>query len=1382
MNKPQTGSSRIWLTFAMFVLLYIAFATYVYWEKRIDHANDQRHLSFMLADELRQSSDDLTRMARTYVVTGNPIYKQYYQEIIDIRNGRRPRPEGYFYAYWDLVLGASPPASRVPSGQAIALLDLMRQSGFADAELSKLSEAKANSDALTSLEFEAMKLAESTGPHAEADHAKARQMMFDEHYHQVKATIMQPINEAFAMMDQRTLDAVNDAERIALLFRYMFIAITIGTIYLLWRTYANLRATLGDTVENIYAHMRRIGSGDFSTTISVARGMENSVLASVAEMQATLHGSELERAKIEEALRDSQQKAVNALAELNYQKFALDQHAIVAITDAGGVITYVNDKFCEISGYLREELLGNNHRILNSGTHPKEFFRSMFDTIMAGKVWRGEICNRTKSGDLYWVLTTIVPYIDGVNKPTRYIAIRTDITERKKDEAALQDSKQQYDHLVTNIPVGVYLLHTTPDGAFSFRYVSPRFCDLLNVTAEDTYRDPHAPFGSIYPDDIPELVRLNQAAIQNPKPFMWEGRALVNKCVRWLRIESTPEPQENGSYLWDGVVADISDRKEAELNQAIYQRVIATAQDGFWRFNTDGYLLEVNQAYADAMGYKKEELVGMHITQLSVITSTPELARQRIENIMNHPEYSHFETQHRHKNGHIVYFSASNTYLPETGCIFSFLHDITERKKSESEMLVAQRELRRNQDLLNEAQRLGKIASWELDLVSGELRWSDEVYHMFELDPAKFKPSYANFLNAIHPDDRDKVNNAYTKSLENRESYEVVHRLLMTDGRIKWVREHCLSDFDADNKPLRSLGTVQDITKEKLAEDQLRVAAIAFETHEAIMITDANVNIIRVNQAFQHITGYSADEVLGKNPRILSSGRHDREYYAAMWQKLLNDGSWTGEIWDRRKNGQIYPKWLTISVVNDNIGKISEYVAIFSDITARKQAEEEIYSLAYYDILTRLPNRRFMLDRLRQAQSTSARSKQYGALMFIDMDKFKVLNDTLGHDYGDQFLIEIARRLLNCVREVDTVARIGGDEFVVLLEEIGQSPEEVSQKVALVAEKIRTSLSSPYQLGEHEHHSSPSIGVSLYFGNDAPLESILKHADMAMYRAKESGRNAVRFFDPSMQIAVETRAALEADLRLAIQQEQLQLYYQIQLNSELSPMGAEALVRWIHPVRGVVPPMQFIPIAEESSLILDIGYWVLKTACKQLALWSKDEQTKNLILAVNVSAQQFKRQDFVDSLTTLVNIHGINPNRLKLELTESLVLNDVLDVVTKMHLLKVLGVRLSLDDFGTGYSSLSYLKQLPLDQIKIDQSFVRDVITDPGNAVMVQTIIGLAKNFRVNVIAEGVENDAQLNFLKQNGCMAYQGYLFGRPVPINEFEDLLRQYRRIALD
>jgi len=559
-------------------------------------------------------------------------------------------------------------------------------------------------------------------------------------------------------------------------------------------------------------------------------------------------------------------------------------------------------------------------------------------------------------------------------------------------------------------------------------------------------------------------------------------------------------------------------------------------------------------------------------------------------------------------------------------------------------------------------------------------------------------------------------------------------------------------------------------------EAALRIAAIAFEIDEGMLVTDKHSVIIRVNQAFTRMTGYSADEAIGKTPALLlQSGRHNAAFYQAMWESVNHNHHWQGEIWNKRKNGEIYPEWLSISAVLGTNGTIVNYIGSFIDITEGKQAENDIHQLAFYDPLSQLPNRRYLLNRLRQALSISARNQAGGALMFIDLDNFKTLNDTKGHDIGDLLLIEVAKRLQECIRDGDTVSRFGGDEFVLLLEGLSAEKAHAAVQARGVGEKILVALSQPYFLEGCELYSSSSMGITLFIDHAEKLDELLKQADTAMYEAKKSGRNALRFFDPVMQAELESRARLETGLREALRNQEFRLYYQMQVNHEGQIIGAEVLLRWFYPDVGLVSPLQFIPLAEETGLILPIGHWVLESACRQIKSWESDPHTRDLMLAVNVSGRQFRQTDFVAQVIEVIHQTGINPQSLKLELTESIVLDNVGDTIAKMQALKQAGVRFSMDDFGTGYSSLSYLTRLPLDQLKIDQSFVCNIGTRPTDAVIVQTIIGMANNLGMEVIAEGVETQAQCDFIMAAGCMRYQGYLFGKPVPIEQFEAQLRR-------
>lgn len=557
------------------------------------------------------------------------------------------------------------------------------------------------------------------------------------------------------------------------------------------------------------------------------------------------------------------------------------------------------------------------------------------------------------------------------------------------------------------------------------------------------------------------------------------------------------------------------------------------------------------------------------------------------------------------------------------------------------------------------------------------------------------------------------------------------------------------------------------------AAADLRVSATAFDAQEGMFVTDAEGVIQRVNNAFTQLTGYSASEVIGQTPRLLSSGQHDAVFYALMWQSINETGKWAGEIWNRRKNGEIYPEYLAITAVKDESGVVNNYVATFNDISDSKAATNEIQVLAFYDALTGLPNRRLLLDRLLQALASSVRSNRMGALLLIDLDNFKTLNETMGHDIGDLLLRQVAERLTACVRNGDTVARLGGDEFIVMLEEIGAQTVDSVTHTTTIAEKILNSLNLPYRLEKHECHSTPSIGATLFSGTQQSADELMKQVDIAMYQAKKAGRNGLRFFDSKMQDAISARASLEADLRVALINSEFQLHYQIQVNSLGAALGAEVLIRWMHPQRGMVSPAQFIPLAEESGLILPVGEWVLKTACHQLKVWQDNALTRELTLAVNVSSKQFRQAEFVELVKKTLQSSGANPSLLKLELTESLLLENIDEIIAKMNELKLMGIHFSIDDFGTGYSSLQYIKRLPLDQLKIDQSFVRDIMDDNNDAAIVQTIIAMSDALGLNVIAEGVETREQRAFLDSHGCHTFQGYLFSKPIPLEQFEVLL---------
>ena len=736
---------------------------------------------------------------------------------------------------------------------------------------------------------------------------------------------------------------------------------------------------------------------------------------------------------------------------------------------------------------------------------------------------------------------------------------------------------------------------------------------------------------------------------------------LLSRDGSEYRISDSAAPIRNAAGEIVGVVlvfSDITERYRAEEDLRQTRFSVDAASDALFWMTPDARVVDVNEAACRALGYSREDLLQMHLSDFDAQYDAERWSQQFDE--LRQCGSMTFESSHRARDGSVFPVEVVANYVKygneERNC--SFIRDITARKQAEA--ALQEKEERWKFALEGSAEGV-----WDWNIQTGEVVFSRRWKEMAGYSDAEIANDLFEWTSRVHPDDWQKLSTA--------------------------LHEH----------------------------------------------------------------------VNGKTPAV--------EFEFRM---LCKDGSW---LW-------MLGRGMVVS--RDAEGNALRMVGTNADISERKASADKIERLAFYDPLTSLPNRRLMLDRLEQALSSSARQNRQGALMLLDMDNFKTLNDTLGHDVGDQFLVEVAHRLQASVRECDTVARLGGDEFVVILEGLSQDEASLDKEnlaamqAENVARKILNAMSQTYQLdlsagddlkSARSYHCTSSIGITLFEGNAISADELMKRADTAMYQAKSAGRNAFRFFDPTMQAEVTARAALDNDLREALREGQFCLHYQPQVDQSGRWIGAEALVRWRHPLRGIIYPVEFIQQTELTGLILPLGDWVLESACTQLLAWASMPELSHLTVAVNVSARQFRQPEFVSKVLTIVERTGVDPKMLKLELTESLLLEDVEEVVAKMSALKAKGISFSLDDFGTGYSSLSYLKRLPLDQLKIDQSFVRDVLTDPNDATIARTIVALAKSMGMNVIAEGVETEAQRRFLAANGCMAYQGYLFGRPMPVDDF-------------
>ncbi len=783
----------------------------------------------------------------------------------------------------------------------------------------------------------------------------------------------------------------------------------------------------------------------------------------------------------------------------------------------------------------------------------------------------------------------------------------------------------------------------------------------------------------------------------------------------------------------------------------------------------NGNIIDANKAAVSFYGHPLQTLKNHNLGLIS--TSSFSEIKRAIEEAADQKKKSCM-LQHRLASGKIrdVEVCSGPLHINDRKILYIIVNDVTARIQAENALLESES---RFKTLTN----LSPVGTFFTD-EKGICSYVNNEWTKITGQPESYWRN-RTWTEAIHEADREKIIADWARIVLKHGTFEVECRIRKADGEIRWILCRATAIKESDRGQDLFIGVAIDIADRKQIEHELQLMATTFETHDPILITDAESRILKINKAFGDVSGYQEDELIGKTPSTFKSRHHDSEFFRKMWADLSKKGSWQGEIYNRSKSGHIHQDWVTITAIQDNHGKVVNYIGHYHDITERKEAEEQIRKLAFYDPLTSLPNRRLFLERLEDELEIAHLENKHGALLFLDLDHFKNLNDSLGHPVGDALLVEVSRRLRENISEGETIARIGGDEFVVLLPNIAPIVELSAERAEQLANRIRLAITKPFYIHGHEYHISVSIGISLFPEKNQNSADILKRADTAMYRAKQDGRDSVCFFKQEMQISADKRLAIEKDLRHAIRQNELYLVYQPMISWEGNIIGAEVLLRWEHEKHGLIPPGDFIPIAEDTGLIFDISQWVLNSACAQLSTWIDEnlaiaEQLQ--CISINLSPKEFNQNSFEDRVLKIISKFDIPPNRIEFEITERLIISNLDTTIEKMLKMKQHGFRFSVDDFGTGYSSLAYLKELPINRLKIDRSFIRDITEDRNDATIVETIISMSHHLGLEVVAEGVETQEQHFFLSQHACDIFQGYHFSEALIASEFILLAEQH------
>ncbi|MGE7992590.1 bifunctional diguanylate cyclase/phosphodiesterase [Pseudomonas sp. NPDC089554] len=934
--------------------------------------------------------------------------------------------------------------------------------------------------------------------------------------------------------------------------------------------------------------------------------------------------------------------------------------------------------------------------------------------------------------------------------------LSSEISRRIALEQELRSSEYHYRSLVESLSA---IAWEADANDYTYSYVSPHAENLLGYPLREWLK-PGFWRSILHPEDT-----LWAQAYCDSETAAGRDHALDYRVIRadghsiWVRnivsmIEHGHKP------LMRGLMIDISETKRTEdalrLSEQKFASVFQQCPDILLiARQSDGCLLEVNEAFEEQIGLGPSEVIGRTATELGLwgVAGTGPALLERL----HRGGIRNLEMSFRRSNGQLFtgLTSAETFDLDGTPALVVAVRDISQLKQTQQQLQISEEKFAK----AFHASPDGLLLSRQSDGLLLEVNEGFCRLTGYDINPAQDQTSLDLGIWVDLNERRRMIEQL------QRDGYvrDFSCHIRRSDGQIR------LCELSARPLPIGGedcmLTIARDITERHLMQEKLQLAATVFEnTAEGVLITDTDQRISAVNRAFSEITGYSESEALGQTPRLLASGQHDSAFYAALWHQLTAEGHWQGEIYNKRKNGELYPGWLTISAVRNSEHEITHFVAVFADISSLKHAQAKLDYQAHHDPLTGLPNRTLFESRLQSALTCAQASNHQGAVLFLDLDRFKHINDSLGHPVGDLLLKGIAQRLKEQVRDVDTVARLGGDEFIILLPGLHR-PSDASA----IASKLLACFHAPVQAGEHEFFTSASIGISLYPQDGSDVSTLIRNADAAMYRSKAKGRNRVEAYTLDLTAQASERIALEHELRRAIERNEMSLYYQPKFSLKTqSLVGAEALIRWKHPTFGEVPPEQFIHLAEENGTILQLGDWVLEQACRQMHAWQKRYHAFGP-LSINLAGAQLRQPHLARRIEHLLKTFQLKAGDLQLEITENFIMSQAEEALAVLHQLKQLGVQLAIDDFGTGYSSLSYLKRLPLDILKIDQSFIRGLPDDPHDAAIARAIIALGRSMQLTIIAEGVENQAQQQFLAAEGCEQIQGYIVSLPLPADEF-------------